>query len=152
MAMRRFGSKPRKGGRSFAAGRPPRSRRPAAGGGHAYGAAVPESLHEAIEAERGNLAKAESVLGCLTIAMEYSEGDSATEPYYADVAQVARDLVRQSINALDSLTLQRRLTHDRVKEGSLLPAAMLPAAQPEHPIAIYRVDPSLGLLPACMAQ
>ena len=150
--MRRLGSRPRKDGHSSTAGRPPRSRQAAAAGSHAYGVALPESLHEAIEAERGNLAKAESVLGCLTIAMEYADNDPTTEPYYADVAQVARDLVRQSINALDSLTLQRRLAHDRVKEASMLPAAMLPAAQPEHSIAIYRVDPSLRLLPAGMAQ
>jgi hypothetical protein len=152
MAMRRLDSRPRKGDRSSTAARPPRSRRRAAGGSHAYGVALPESLHEAIEAERGNLAKAESVLGCLTIAMEYSDSDSTTEPYYPDVAQVARDLVRQSINALDSLTLQRRLAQDRVKEGSVLPAAMLPAVQPENSIAVYRVDPSLRLLPAGLAQ
>jgi hypothetical protein len=152
MAMRRLDSRPRKSGGSSKTGRSPRSRRPAAGGSHAYGVALPESLHEAIEAERGNLAKAESVLGCLTIAMEYGDTDSTTGPYYPDVAQVARDLVRRSINALDSLTLQRRLAEDRVKEGSIIPAAMLPAAQPEHAIAIYRVDPSLRLLPAGLAQ
>jgi hypothetical protein len=114
--------------------------------------ALPESLHEAIETERGNLAKAESVLGCLTIAMEYADTDSATGPYYPDVAQVARDLVRQSINALDSLTLQRRLAQDRVKEGCVLPAALLPAVQAEQSVAIYRVDPPLRLLPAGLAQ
>src|SRR6185312_14463880 len=38
---------------------------------HAYGVPVPEGLHDAIETERGNLSKAESVLGCLVISMEY---------------------------------------------------------------------------------
>jgi hypothetical protein len=82
---------------------------------HVYGVPVPKGLHDAIEAERGNLSKAESLLGCLMIAMEY-ETDSMTAPYYPDVAQVARDLVRQSINGLDSLVLQQRLLRNKIKE------------------------------------
>jgi hypothetical protein len=80
-----------------------------------YGVAVPEGLHEAIENERDNLSKAESVLGCLAISMEY-ESDSVDGPYYPDVAQLARELVRQSINGLDSLVLQQRLLRNKVKE------------------------------------
>ncbi len=86
-------------------------------GTHPYGVPVPEALHEAIETERGNLAKAESLLGCLMISME-SETDGATGPYYPDVAEIARDLVRQSINGLDSLVLQRRLLRNKVKEAT----------------------------------
>jgi hypothetical protein len=56
---------------------------------HVYGVPVPEGLHEAIETERENLSTAESVLGCLAIAMEY-ETDSINGPYYPDVAQLAR--------------------------------------------------------------
>jgi hypothetical protein len=82
---------------------------------HVYGVPVPEGLHEAIEIERGNLSKAESVLGCMAIAMEY-ETDSVNGPYYPDVAQLARELVRQSINGLDSLTLQQRLLRNKIKE------------------------------------
>jgi len=89
---------------------------------HVYGVPVPEGLHEAIEIERGNLSKAESVLGCLAIAMEY-EADSVSGPYYPDVAQLARELVRQSINGLDSLTLQQRLLRNKIKEGPGLPFA-----------------------------
>jgi hypothetical protein len=84
---------------------------------HAYGVPVPEGLHEAIEIERGNLSKAESVLGCLAIAMEY-EDNSDDRPHYPDVAQLARDLVRQSMNGLDSLVLQRRLLRNKIKESS----------------------------------
>src|SRR6266404_4631176 len=84
---------------------------------HAYGVPVPEGLHEAIEDERGNLSKAESVLGCLAIAMEY-EADSVNGPHYPDVAQLAREMVRQSINSLDSLVLQQRLLRNKIKEGS----------------------------------
>ena len=83
---------------------------------HVYGVPVPEGLHEAIEIERGNLSKAESVLGCLAISMEY-ETDSVDGPYYPDVAQLARELVRKSINGLDSLTLQQRLLRNKIKEG-----------------------------------
>jgi hypothetical protein len=83
---------------------------------HVYGVPVPEGLHEAIETERSNLSKAESVLGCLAISMEY-EADSEDKPYYPDVAQLARELVRQSINGLDSLVLQQRLLRNKVKES-----------------------------------
>jgi len=82
---------------------------------HVYGVPVPEGLHEAIETERGNLSKAESVLGCLAIAMEY-ETDSVNGPYYPDVAQLARELEKQSINSLDSLVLQQRLLRNKIKE------------------------------------
>jgi hypothetical protein len=76
-------------------------------------------LHDAIEIERGNLSQAESLLGCLAISMEY-ETDSVEAPYYPDVARLARDLVRQSINGLDSLSLQKHLLRDKVKEESAL--------------------------------
>ncbi len=81
-----------------------------------YGVPVPKALHEAIENERSNLSRAEAVLGCLAISME-AEPDSAGGPYYPDVARLARELVRQSINGLDSLTLQKRLLRNKVKEG-----------------------------------
>jgi hypothetical protein len=85
-----------------------------------YGVPVPEGLYEAIEIQRGNLAKAESVLGCLITSMEY-EADSANRPYYPDVAQLARELVRQSINGLDSLMLQQHLLRNKVREHLGLP-------------------------------
>jgi hypothetical protein len=89
---------------------------------HVYGVPVPEGLHEAIEIERGNLSKAESVLGCLVISLEY-EADSVNRPYYPDVAQLARELVRQSINGLDSLVLQQRLMRNKIRESSGLACA-----------------------------
>jgi hypothetical protein len=108
MAMRRSASKARR-----------RQKPGARSVEHAYGVPVPEGLHEAIEAERGNLSKAESVLGCLAIAMEY-ETDTVKGPYYPDVAQLARELVRQSINSLDSIVLEQRLTKNRIKEDLVL--------------------------------
>ena len=86
----------------------------------AYGVPVPEALHEAIENERSNLSTAESVLGCLAIAME-NETDTVNKPYYPDVAQLARELVRRSINGLDSLVLQQHLLRDKIKECPQLP-------------------------------
>jgi hypothetical protein len=83
---------------------------------HVYGVPVPEGLHEAIESERDNLSTAESVLGCLAISMDY-EADPINGPYYPDVAQLARELVRKSINGLDSLTLQQRLLRNKIKES-----------------------------------
>jgi len=80
-----------------------------------YGVPVPEALYEAIENERSNLSRAEAVLGCLAISME-SQPDPVNGPYYPEVAQLARELVRQSINGLDSLALQKLLLKDKVKE------------------------------------
>ena len=82
---------------------------------------IPEVLQEIIEAERGNLAKADSILACLILAMEYGpeapprEGGSLA-PYYPDVARIARDLVRGAIHRLDALYLQQRLERDKIAE------------------------------------
>jgi hypothetical protein len=83
---------------------------------HVYGVPTPVGLYDAIETERANLSTAESVLGCLAIAMEY-ETDSIKGPHYPDVAQLARELLRKSINGLDSLALQQRLLRNKVKES-----------------------------------
>lgn len=105
----------RNGSRRRAKGGGAHGRRAKEAAAPVYGVPVPEGLHEAIEAERGNLAKAESVLGCLAASME-CETDPVTGPYYPDVAEVARELVRQSINRLDSLVLEKLLLRDKVKE------------------------------------
>jgi hypothetical protein len=75
---------------------------------------VVRSLNEAIEIERDNLSKADSVLGCLVIAMEYGS-DARHTPYFPDVAQIARNLVQQSLRGLDAVTLQQRL-RNKVKD------------------------------------
>ena len=82
--------------------------------------AIPGGLRGAIEEERGKLTKAESLLGCLVISMEYGH-DSQGGPHFPDVAQVACDLVRQSIDGLDSLTLERVTGRSRVREDSAPP-------------------------------
>jgi hypothetical protein len=108
MPRRRSSSGPRK---RKSSARPPLSSE------YPYGVPVPAGLHEAIEAERGRLSKAESLLGCLAISMEY-ETDPATAPHYPDVAGLARDLLKQSIDRLDSLNLQKRLARSKVLEAA----------------------------------
>jgi hypothetical protein len=71
-------------------------------------------LLETVEQERANLSRAESLLECLRIAMEY-ESQTATGPYYPDVAQIAHELVHKSVNALDPIYLPS-LTRDKVRE------------------------------------
>jgi hypothetical protein len=71
-------------------------------------------LLKAIETERDNLSRAESLLGCLAIAMEYGEM-THKGPYYPDVAQIARQMVRKSISALDPINLPNP-SRDKVKE------------------------------------
>jgi hypothetical protein len=118
MASRQLSSGPENGPDRPSKPRGKRSERKTAkdSAGYAYGVPVPEGLHQAIEDERDNLAKAESVLGCLVVSMEY-ETDPVDGPYYPDVARIAREMVRQSISRLDPLALQKRLLRDRIKEA-----------------------------------
>ena len=95
----------------------------------AYGVPVPKGLHEAIEGERGNLSRAESLLGCLAISLEH-ESDAAERPYYPDVAALARELVRQSINGLDALMIERRLRKRRIEETSSTGECCYPEVRP----------------------
>lgn len=69
---------------------------------------------EKVEQERGNLMRADSLLSCLSIAMEY-EPQSTKGPYYPDVAQVARKMVRGTINALDSVNLPHRKVREEFR-------------------------------------
>ena len=71
-------------------------------------------LLKAIETERDNLSRAESLLGCLKIAMEYGQM-THKGPYYPDVAQIAREMVRKSISALDPINLPSP-SRDKIKE------------------------------------
>jgi hypothetical protein len=90
-------------------------------------------LLKAIENERDNLSRAESLLGCLTIAMEYGEM-THKGPYYPDVAQIAREMVRKSIGALDPINLPNPF-RDKVKEEfSAKACALLVAGLHEVPL------------------
>jgi hypothetical protein len=96
--------------------------------GDISGVSIHEPLREAIEVERDNLSRAESILGCLAIAMEYGSDAADGEPYYPDVARLARELVKKSINGLDSLSLQERLGRHGIKEGCRLSGGELVCA------------------------
>ena len=60
-------------------------------------------LQEAIENERGELARAESVLGCLAFALLYSDWINENPPDYASVAEIARRILSDSVHRLDSV-------------------------------------------------
>lgn len=68
---------------------------------------LPEDLEEAIEDERSRLMRAHSILGCITLALEGDDGVGPNRPYYPDLIELARDLVNESINGLDSNKLRR---------------------------------------------
>ena len=97
-----------------------------------YGVPVPERLHEAIETERDNLSKAESLLACMIVSMEY-QNDPLTGPYYPAVAQLARELVERSINGLDPLVLRQRLLRNKIEEGFFISLVDQTYPLPHHP-------------------
>jgi hypothetical protein len=74
-----------------------------------------EQLYEVIDVQRENLAKLDSLLGCLAIAMEYGS-EAERLPYFPDVAQMARELVQQSMRSLDPVAMRQRAPN-KVKEG-----------------------------------
>ena len=100
---------------------------------------------KAIETERDNLSRAESLLGCLKIAREYGER-SHKGPYYPDVAEIARLMVRTSISALDPIHFPKPFGNKVKEEFSskhcmaaslhevpLLPRPIFVSARPRPP-------------------
>jgi hypothetical protein len=111
---------------------------------NAYGIAVPLALLEAIEAERDRLSQADSVLGCLIVAMEHPE--EADNPYYPDVVRHARTLVKQSLQGLDSMALKQGVIGAQVKEDGrdlkpevLSPTAPFDVQPPPTPVGIVGI-------------
>jgi hypothetical protein len=80
-----------------------------------YGVPVPKRLQEAIQAERDNLCKAESLLACMVVSLEYRD-DPLDGPYFPAVAQLARELVARSIDGLDPEVLRERLLRNKIEE------------------------------------
>jgi hypothetical protein len=87
---------------------------------------------KAVEAERGNLSRAQTLLECLAIAMEYGEMDHKG-PYYPDVLRTASKILRESIDALDSVHL-RNPTRDKVREEFFAECALVVMAGAEMPL------------------
>lgn len=56
------------------------------------------------------MGKLDSLLGCLVLALEHGRSDDALyDPYFPDIAVMARVMVQRVRNALDSVTLTHRL-------------------------------------------
>lgn len=67
----------------------------------------PHSLDEVLKRGRERLADAESVLGCLHIALLYAEDCSVREdPDYASAAAIALSLVREVAQRLDAASVK----------------------------------------------
>jgi hypothetical protein len=66
-------------------------------------------LEAVIEAERQNLARAQSVASCLAIALHAHPEQHESTPRYAQVAEVIRDLVNRSLERLDCINLARAM-------------------------------------------
>ncbi len=90
-----------------------------------------------IETERDNLSRAQSLLGCLKIAMEYGE-TTHKGPYYPDVAEIAHEMLRKSINALDPINLPKPSRNKVLEEFSLKDCVPV-AALHEMPLLPLRV-------------
>lgn len=108
---------------------------------HPYGVPVPERLQEAIAAERDNLSKVEALLFCMVVSLEY-QNDPLEGPYYPAVAQLARELVARSINALEPFVLRQRILDDKVEEVfcvSLIDPAYPPYAPTESKVSALRL-------------
>jgi hypothetical protein len=91
----------------------PKNRSPEAG-------FLPAEVVAAIERERDNLSKAESVLACMAVSLKF-DTDPLRGPYYPAVAQVVRELVGRSIDRLEPMVMARRL-RDKVEEDESLQA------------------------------
>jgi len=66
------------------------------------------TLDETIERERTRLMRAESILGCASVAISYANSASGEkQPYYPDVVDAAREMIIEATVRLDSVYLHR---------------------------------------------
>jgi hypothetical protein len=70
---------------------------------------MPIRLERAIDVERRRLSKAQSVLGCLAMALETPTTHGSNGLDFGQVAEVVRELVNSSIERLDSVNLSKVL-------------------------------------------
>ncbi|HEX5420636.1 MAG TPA: hypothetical protein VFY39_11600 [Gammaproteobacteria bacterium] len=68
------------------------------------------ALEQAIEQERARLMKAHAVLGCIVLALDCERSNEPGRPYYPVVVELARELVNESINGLDSVNIHPLLS------------------------------------------
>ena len=65
-----------------------------------------DAAEQAIEHERARLSLADSILGCASMAMADAEENEADDlPYFPDVVNLARKLIRESVEQLDSVNI-----------------------------------------------
>ena len=70
---------------------------------------MPIRLEHAIDVERRRLSKAQSILGCLAVALETPTPHTSDGLDFRQVAEVVRELVNSSIERLDSVNLSKVL-------------------------------------------
>ena len=70
---------------------------------------MPNRLERAIDVERRRLSKAQSILGCLAVALETPTTPGSDGLDFRQVTEVVRDLVNSSIERLDSVNLSKVL-------------------------------------------
>jgi hypothetical protein len=56
---------------------------------------------------------AHSLLNCAAIAMEAEDVSTGDSPHYPSIVEMARDLINQSINGLDSVARNRAMKEDK---------------------------------------
>lgn len=66
----------------------------------------PTTLENIIEEERTRLLTAGTVLGCASVAIENDRSADRHAFYYADVIELARNMILQTSNRLDSVCLE----------------------------------------------
>lgn len=67
---------------------------------------VSDSCRGAIETERTRLMRAEAVLGSVAFSLNYSEWRCENGTDYANVVEVAREIVQESIRRLEPVNLE----------------------------------------------
>jgi len=75
------------------------------------------SLREAIEAERSRLMTAEAVLHSVAIAMDDDDRDDANSPHYPTLVELAREIVKRTIDQLDSVRVKATLEQNGGRHG-----------------------------------
>ena len=68
---------------------------------------MPIRLERAIDVERRRLSKAQSILGCLAMALETPTAHTSDGLDFWQVTEVVGDLVNNSIEHLDSVNLSK---------------------------------------------
>lgn len=83
---------------------------------------LPEVLEDLLDQERFRLMQAHTILNCAVLAMEADDNSRGDGPHYPSLIEMARDLINESINRLDSVNLGN--AKQRIEAGEGEPAPM----------------------------